>query len=163
PGEKFVERAENAWPIARTKWTKLYLNSADFSLGETSLTGEAKVIFDALGEGVTFMTPPLHTETEITGPVAAKLFVSSSTADADPTQPRGEVPRPGGGEAVLLPPARAAPSFSGADGIPDGNEGGRVRGRDPPAPAARAGLAARPAPQARYNRKSTRLNSSHSQ
>ena len=82
PGETFVERAENEWPIARTKWTKLYLNSADFSLVETSLTGEAKVTFDALGEGVTFMTP-LHTETEITGPIAAKLFVSSSTTDAD--------------------------------------------------------------------------------
>jgi uncharacterized protein len=83
PGETFVERAENEWPIARTKWTKLYLNSADFSLGETSLTGEARVTFDALGEGVTFMTPPLKAETEITGPVAAKLFVSSSTTDAD--------------------------------------------------------------------------------
>jgi hypothetical protein len=83
PGEKFVERAENEWPIARTKWTKLYLNCADFSLVETSLTGEAKVAFDALGEGVTFMTAPLHQDTEITGPVAAKLFVSSSTTDAD--------------------------------------------------------------------------------
>jgi predicted acyl esterase len=83
PGEKFVERGENEWPIARTKWTKLYLSSADFSLGETSLTGEAKATFNALGEGVTFMTPPLHAETEITGPVAAKLFVSSSTIDAD--------------------------------------------------------------------------------
>jgi predicted acyl esterase len=83
PGEKFVERAENEWPIARTKWTRLYLNSADFSLVETSLTGEARVTFDAPGEGATFMTPPLHTETEITGPVAAKLFVSSSTTDAD--------------------------------------------------------------------------------
>ena len=29
------------------------------------------------------MTPPLKAETEITGPVAAKLFVSSSTTDAD--------------------------------------------------------------------------------
>ena len=83
PGEQFVEREENEWPIARTKWTKLHLNSADSSLTETSLTGEARVTFDALGEGVTFMTPPLKQETEITGPVAAKLFVSSSTADAD--------------------------------------------------------------------------------
>jgi len=31
----------------------------------------------------TFTTPPLSRETEITGPVAAKLFISSSTADAD--------------------------------------------------------------------------------
>jgi len=30
-----------------------------------------------------FTTPPLDKETEITGPIAAKLFVSSSTADAD--------------------------------------------------------------------------------
>src|SRR6185369_10982427 len=65
------------------KWTKLYLNSADFSLTETSLTGEVRATFDALGEGVTFMTPPMKQETEITGPVAAKLFVSSSTTDAD--------------------------------------------------------------------------------
>jgi predicted acyl esterase len=33
--------------------------------------------------GLTFLTPPLPTETEITGPAAAKLFVSSSTVDAD--------------------------------------------------------------------------------
>jgi predicted acyl esterase len=83
PGEKFVERAENEWPLARTQWTKLHLNPADFSLLETSLTGEAKVTFDALGEGVTFMTPPIRQATEITGPVAARLFVSSSTTDAD--------------------------------------------------------------------------------
>jgi uncharacterized protein len=83
PGEKFVARTENEWPIARTQWTRFYLNSADFSLAETSLTGEAKVTFDALGEGVTFMTPPMRQATEITGPVAAKLVVSSSTKDAD--------------------------------------------------------------------------------
>ena len=28
PGEKFVERAENEWPLKRTKWTKLYLDPA---------------------------------------------------------------------------------------------------------------------------------------
>src|SRR5205823_1535769 len=36
-----------------------------------------------MGDGVTFMSPPLVHETEITGPVAARLFVSSTTADAD--------------------------------------------------------------------------------
>jgi predicted acyl esterase len=41
------------------------------------------ITFDALGEGMTFLTPPLSAETEITGPSAAKLFVSSSTSDAD--------------------------------------------------------------------------------
>jgi uncharacterized protein len=94
PGEKFVERAESEWPIARTRWTKFYLDRRAFSLGENPLpnpppqAGEGVeraqyVTFDALGEGVIFMTAPLEQETEITGPVAAKLFVSSSTTDAD--------------------------------------------------------------------------------
>jgi hypothetical protein len=42
-----------------------------------------RIEFEALGDGVTFMTPPLREETEITGPIASKLFVSSSTTDAD--------------------------------------------------------------------------------
>jgi predicted acyl esterase len=41
------------------------------------------VTFDALGDGVTFLTEPMREATEITGPVAAKLNISSSTADAD--------------------------------------------------------------------------------
>jgi predicted acyl esterase len=45
--------------------------------------GSAKVTFDAMGDGVTFLTEPMKTETEITGPVAAKLHMSSSTSDAD--------------------------------------------------------------------------------
>ena len=36
-----------------------------------------------IGDGVTFLTPPLLEETEITGPSALKLFVSSTTSDAD--------------------------------------------------------------------------------
>ena len=36
-----------------------------------------------MGDGVTFLTPPLAKETEITGPSALKLFASSSTTDAD--------------------------------------------------------------------------------
>ncbi len=43
----------------------------------------ARSSFDALGDGVTFISPPLEQDTEITGPLAAKLFVSSSTTDAD--------------------------------------------------------------------------------
>ena len=36
-----------------------------------------------MGDGVTFLTAPFAHETEITGPSALKLFVSSSTPDAD--------------------------------------------------------------------------------
>jgi uncharacterized protein len=83
PGEEFVPRAENEWPLKRTKWTKFYLNPADGSLGTKRPAKATKVSFGALGDGLTFMTPPLAADTEITGPSALKLTVSSSTQDAD--------------------------------------------------------------------------------
>ena len=81
--DKFVARAENEWPLARTVWTKFYLDPAEHALKGTPGRRQASVSFDALGDGLTFLTPPLAKETEITGPAAVKLFVSSSTRDAD--------------------------------------------------------------------------------
>ncbi|MDV7241735.1 MULTISPECIES: CocE/NonD family hydrolase [Rhodococcus] len=76
-------RGEREWPLARTAWTNSYLG-ADLTLGPAPATGEAtEVPFDALGEPVTFLTAPLDTETELTGPLAATLFISSTTSDAD--------------------------------------------------------------------------------
>jgi predicted acyl esterase len=80
--DRFVERHENEWPIARTKWTALHLDAAGNLNREPCRANEA-VTFDAMGEGVTFISRPFDNETEITGPLAARLFVSSSTADAD--------------------------------------------------------------------------------
>jgi predicted acyl esterase len=79
----FVKRMEQEWPIARTSWTKLYLNPADRSLSRIPMVAEGRIEFEAMSDGVTFFSRPLEQETEITGPAAAKLFVSSSTADAD--------------------------------------------------------------------------------
>ncbi|MBV9954079.1 MAG: peptidase S15, partial [Pseudolabrys sp.] len=83
PGEKFVPRAENEWPIKRTKWTKFYLDASHAELTTKQPSKNAKLPFAAMGDGLTFITPPLAKETEITGPSAVKLFVSSSTKDAD--------------------------------------------------------------------------------
>jgi uncharacterized protein len=83
PGERFVERHESEWPLARTRWTKLYLSPADQSLVAEPLARDAGLTYSGLGDGVTFLTPPLREETEITGPIAAKLYVSSETTDAD--------------------------------------------------------------------------------
>jgi hypothetical protein len=79
----FTRRDEEAWPIPRTRWTRLYLDPAGRGLSLDPLPDEAAVEYDALGDGVTFRTPPLERELEITGPAAAKLFVASSTEDAD--------------------------------------------------------------------------------
>ncbi len=83
PGERFVERRENEWPLARTRWTKFYLQPDGMGFGTTEPHTETALSFDALGEGLTFSTPPLQRPLEITGPVAAKLLLSSSTTDAD--------------------------------------------------------------------------------
>jgi predicted acyl esterase len=83
PGEKFVERFEDDWPIPRTRWTKFHLDPAKYEFTDNAPRAKGEVAFDALGEGVTFMTPPLEKDTEITGPIAAKLHISSSTEDAD--------------------------------------------------------------------------------
>ena len=83
PGEKFVERHENEWPLARTKWTSFYLDPDGMTLTDKAPAADKTVTYEAMGDGVTFSTPPLERETEITGPSALKLWISSATADAD--------------------------------------------------------------------------------
>src|SRR4029450_6654986 len=81
--DRFVERHEHEWPIARTRWTRYYLDPEGLRLGLEPAATAASVSFDAQGNGVTFVSAPLAAETEITGPIAARLSVSSSTSDAD--------------------------------------------------------------------------------
>jgi predicted acyl esterase len=79
----FEERGEDDWPLKRTRWTRLYLDPTHGALQEKQTSSAAVVSFAAMGEGVTFLSAPLEADTEITGPSALKLFVSSSTRDAD--------------------------------------------------------------------------------
>jgi len=80
--DKFVERFENEWPIARTQWTKFYLKP-DLTL-ETESNGEAGTVsYAGLGDGITFLSQPFEKDTEITGPLACKIWIASDTEDAD--------------------------------------------------------------------------------
>ncbi|MGB6939650.1 MAG: CocE/NonD family hydrolase [Xanthobacteraceae bacterium] len=83
PGEKFVLRAENEWPLKRTQWTKYYLQPKGLELSPQARGATAKLDYDTTGDGLTFSTPPMAKATEITGPVAARLWLSSETTDAD--------------------------------------------------------------------------------
>ena len=83
PGERFELRHENEWPLARTEWTKLYLDPVAAELSPEPPEGDSTVEYEARGDGVTFWLAPFDEETEITGPMAAKLFISSDTEDAD--------------------------------------------------------------------------------
>jgi putative CocE/NonD family hydrolase len=83
PGETFVERAEREWPLARTRWTRFYLDPDGMRLSDKPPASDVAHTYEAMGEGATFSTGALEQATEITGPIALKLFVSSSTVDAD--------------------------------------------------------------------------------
>jgi len=83
PGEVFVPRAEKEWPLKRTKWTKAYLEPATGALAAKVPAKKQKSTYAGLGDGVTFLMPASETAMEVTGPLAAKLFVSSATKDAD--------------------------------------------------------------------------------
>jgi uncharacterized protein len=83
PGERFHERHEHEWPLARTEWTKFYLDPAQLTMSTAAQISDSSVTYAGFGCGVTFLTEPLEHEVEITGPIAAKLWVSSATQDAD--------------------------------------------------------------------------------
>ena len=61
----------------------MYMNDAYEMSGEIKNTDSSSITFDAMGDGIDFKSRHFDEETEITGPMALKLFVSSSTEDAD--------------------------------------------------------------------------------
>ena len=82
PGEIFEWRGEKEWPLARTVWTEYHLQP-DLSLTTEPPASGAGLRFEALGDGLRFSTPRITEEIEITGPMAARIWVSSTTSDAD--------------------------------------------------------------------------------
>ncbi len=83
PGEKFVLRAENEWPLARTQWTKYFLApGGGLDTAGAHRRDDAELRDD--GRRPHLQHARRSTQSlEITGPVAAKLWVSSETTDAD--------------------------------------------------------------------------------
>lgn len=83
PNEQFILRTENEWPIARTKWTKLYFDVSEQSLIHDVPKSQMSISYEPFVEGVTLSTVPFKYGGEITGPIAAKIWISSETTDAD--------------------------------------------------------------------------------
>jgi predicted acyl esterase len=78
----FVERSATEWPLAETAWTELHLDAASGQLSPHPVAG-SDASFQAMKEELHFTTEPYAQETTLVGPVAARLFVSSSTEDVD--------------------------------------------------------------------------------
>ncbi len=87
PHETFKLRAANEWPLTNTQWTKFYLQpeEAIIDTKEPGVIADSQISYEIAGDGLTFLTPVRDYDFEITGPVAAKLFLSSETTDADVT------------------------------------------------------------------------------
>jgi predicted acyl esterase len=77
--DQIVEvRAENNWPLESTRWTPLYLT--DDGLSAAPATTAGSVGFDTRSAGVRFgWTVP--EDTELTGPMALRLFIEVEGAD----------------------------------------------------------------------------------
>ena len=76
----FSTRAEPAWPPPDIRWTRRYLDAAALAPAPAAA---GSVSYDVAGDGATFTAAPAEVDTEITGPLAAKLFVSTRMPDID--------------------------------------------------------------------------------
>lgn len=83
PGERFEPREEGEWPLARTQWKRYYLDADGQTLGPRPAEVGSNATYEGFGDGVLFWLPTQEEQIEITGPLSAKLFVSSETSDAD--------------------------------------------------------------------------------
>ena len=87
--DRYEWRYEHEWPIARTRWTGYFLDASRSSIGPEATKAECSASYTAEVDApreracATFSTRPFSEETELTGPVKLKLWVSSSDDDAD--------------------------------------------------------------------------------
>ena len=99
----YAFRYENEWPLARTQWTKYYLEPVKDkpATGARPVEGRISTLPPAKSSkitypaspggrhahggrtGVSFETAPMKADTEITGPIVLNLWVSSTSEDMD--------------------------------------------------------------------------------
>lgn len=86
----FPRRLEQEWPIARTEYTKLFLQAnGDMLFKEPAGSSSTKQSYDSPGKSrpseiISFTTPPFEKEIEITGHIVAHLNVSVSQSPGGP-------------------------------------------------------------------------------
>ncbi|HKU43299.1 MAG TPA: CocE/NonD family hydrolase, partial [Polyangiales bacterium] len=87
-GDAYDWRYENEWPIARTRWTPHYLDAARGWLStapaaKSSASFSAQLDVPRERACLRFAAAPFERQTEITGPLKLKLWISSTAEDAD--------------------------------------------------------------------------------
>lgn len=76
-------RMEEEFPLARTQWTRYFLDADKRSIGVAASGKASSVSYRAMKESVSFETEPFKEDTEFCGFVTARLWVKSSTTDMD--------------------------------------------------------------------------------
>jgi len=76
-------RSGNTWPLEGTVFERWYLRADDGTLDKSRSTAVSTAAYEARSAGLTFRLPPSSQAREFTGPLMARLWVSSSTTDAD--------------------------------------------------------------------------------
>jgi uncharacterized protein len=75
-------RCSSDWPLPETKWTRMYLDAGNGSMGAASPATAASATYTG-GHGRLSFSYVCSERIELAGPVAAKLYIESSTTDAD--------------------------------------------------------------------------------
>jgi uncharacterized protein len=79
-GEDIVDRTENEWPLARTHFKKLYLNSGS-KLTDVENGTPQKLSYSVSGKGETEFTYVFDKETELTGYMSLHMWVEALGSD----------------------------------------------------------------------------------
>ncbi len=78
----FDLRTATQWPLPETQWTRFYLDSSNDTLRPNERGADASASYDGLTGTLSF-SYVCPQDLEFAGPAAAKLFIESTTADAD--------------------------------------------------------------------------------
>ena len=79
--DDYEVRFEHEWPIARTQYTKLYLDPGAEALKTAPLANETKVRYNPRSGGSASFELTFDEDTELSGYMIAKLWVSTENAD----------------------------------------------------------------------------------
>lgn len=78
----FDLRTATQWPLPETRWTRFYLDASNDTLRPNERGADASDSYDGLTGTLSF-SYVCPQDLEFAGPAAAKLFIESTTADAD--------------------------------------------------------------------------------
>ncbi|ATQ30201.1 acylase [Rhodococcus ruber] len=105
-GTDLIDRPEQQWPLARAEETALFLDAATAQLSTRSPEAAASTSFNA-EQGMTVFRMPFTSDTELTGPMALRLFIESERARCRSLRLCAQVGF--GGRAAVAVPADGCP------------------------------------------------------